>query len=222
MWNDNAARVTLRHIYLPSIILRHASPKPSQIYHRALKDTPCKTSTERKTTRIFTFYRHGKAYNRDTRYARRKLIIMEPSTEKSSCPISRSCESAFFFYTSSASFPTFMWGRCFLWDTSIELGLELPPLTVLSPTSHSLCYPTTSALVFLSFSFPRHLHHHHSLAYTHSSSLLNTYPYHFNLLSWTFWEISPTFVVSLILSFLILSSLVTPLINHKAGLRLSN
>ena len=47
---------------------------------------------------------------------------------------------------------------------------------------------------------------------TYSSSLLNTCPYHFNLLCCTFFDISPTFVVPLILSFLILSSLVTPLI----------
>ena len=48
---------------------------------------------------------------------------------------------------------------------------------------------------------------------TYSSSLLNTCPYHFNLLSCTFLDISPTFVVPLILSFLIMSSLVTPLIH---------
>ena len=48
---------------------------------------------------------------------------------------------------------------------------------------------------------------------TYSSSLLNTCPYHYNLLSCTFLDISPTFVVSLILSFVILSSLVTPLIH---------
>ena len=50
---------------------------------------------------------------------------------------------------------------------------------------------------------------------TYSSSLLNTCPYYFNLLSCTFLNISPTFVVPLILSFLILSSLVTPLIHHN-------
>ena len=48
---------------------------------------------------------------------------------------------------------------------------------------------------------------------TYSSSLLKTCPYHFNLLSCTFLDISPTFVVPLILSFLILSTLVTPLIH---------
>ena len=48
---------------------------------------------------------------------------------------------------------------------------------------------------------------------TYSSSLLKTCPYHFNLLSCTFFDITPTFVAPLMLSFLILSSLVTPLIH---------
>ena len=48
---------------------------------------------------------------------------------------------------------------------------------------------------------------------TYSSALLSTCPYHVNLLSCTFLEISPTFVVPLILSFLILSILVIPLIH---------
>ena len=48
---------------------------------------------------------------------------------------------------------------------------------------------------------------------TYSYSLLNTCQYHINLLSCTFLAISPTFVVPLILSFLILSSLVTPLVH---------
>ena len=45
------------------------------------------------------------------------------------------------------------------------------------------------------------------------ASLLNTCPYNFKLLSCTFLDISPTFAIPLILSFLILSSLVTPLIH---------
>ena len=52
---------------------------------------------------------------------------------------------------------------------------------------------------------------------TYSSSLLNTCPYHFNLVSCTSLDISPTFVVPPILSFLILSSLVTPLIHLKTS-----
>ena len=47
----------------------------------------------------------------------------------------------------------------------------------------------------------------------YSYSLLKTCSYHFHLLSCTFLDISPTFVVPLVLSFLILSSLVTPLIH---------
>ena len=55
---------------------------------------------------------------------------------------------------------------------------------------------------------------------TYSSSLRNTcpWPYHFNLLSCTFLDISPTFGVPLILPFLILSSLVTPLIHLNIGI----
>ena len=62
-----------------------------------------------------------------------------------------------------------------------------------------LLFPGTSILI--------------TLLPTYSFSLLNTCPYHFNLLSCTFLDISHTFVVRLILSFLILSSLVTPLIH---------
>ena len=71
--------------------------------------------------------------------------------------------------------------------------IQLPPLWSSSP------------------SFPRHLHPI-NLFPMYSYSLLNTCPYHFSLLSCTFVDISPTFVVPLILSFLILTSLVTPLI----------
>ena len=61
-------------------------------------------------------------------------------------------------------------------------------------------------------SFPRHLHPHQSLPYVFVSIGTFPFPYHFNLLSCTFFYISPTFVVPLILSFLILSRLATPLI----------
>ena len=50
---------------------------------------------------------------------------------------------------------------------------------------------------------------------TQCSSLRITCPYHFNLLSCTFFVISPTFAVPLILSFLILSSFVTPHIHRS-------
>ena len=45
-----------------------------------------------------------------------------------------------------------------------------------------------------------------ALLHTQSSYLLITRPYHLNFLSWTFFEISPTFVVPLILSFCIRST----------------
>ena len=60
--------------------------------------------------------------------------------------------------SSPASFPNFMSRLCFLRDSSILLGLALPPPIIICPTSRYWCYPTTSASVFLSF-FPRHLHH---------------------------------------------------------------
>ena len=49
-----------------------------------------------------------------------------------------------------------------------------------------------------------------------------TCPYHFNLLSCTFLDISPTFVVPLILSILILSSMVMPLIHPSSSLQNTN
>ena len=67
------------------------------------------------------------------------------------------------------------------------------------------------------FGLPLLLFHGTSITTTllpiHSSSLLKTCPYHFKLLSCTFLDISPTFANPLILSFLILSSLVIPLIH---------
>ena len=63
-------------------------------------------------------------------------------------------------------------------------------------------------------SFPRHLHRHHSSSCLRIHLLFSIRAHTtFNLLSCTFLDISPTFVVPLILSFLILSSLVTPLIH---------
>ena len=93
--------------------------------------------------------------------------------------------------SSSASFPTFMWGRCFLWDASIEIGLARPPLTILSPTKRSWCYPTTSALIVLSFFSPAP--QSPSLSCLRIRILFSIpCPYHFNLLSCTFLDISPT------------------------------
>ena len=53
-------------------------------------------------------------------------------------------------WTETVFLSHFMLGRCFLWDASNESGIVFHPLTVFSPTSGSWCYPTTSALVFLS------------------------------------------------------------------------
>ena len=67
---------------------------------------------------------------------------------------------------------------------------------------HLLLFPGTSIFI--------------TLLPTHSSSLLNTCPYHFNLLSCIFLDISHTSVVPLIVSFLIiLSNLVTPIIHLR-------
>ena len=76
------------------------------------------------------------------------------------------------------------------------------------PTS---CYPTTSTSVFLSFSFPAPPHHHSLANIVFLSS--QYMPIQLQLLVFcTFLNISPTFAIPLILSFLLLSSLVTPLI----------
>ena len=61
-------------------------------------------------------------------------------------------------------------------------------------------------------SLPRHLYNHHSLAHTFFfSSQYMTIPLQTTFMH--FLDISPTFAIPLILSFLILSSLVTPLIH---------
>ena len=62
-------------------------------------------------------------------------------------------------------------------------------------------------------SLPRHLYHHHSLAHTFFfSSQYMTIPLPTTFMH--FLYISPTFAIPLILSFRILSSMVTPLIHH--------
>ena len=52
----------------------------------------------------------------------------------------------------SPSFPMPMWGRCFVRNASIQPGLALPPLTILSPTRRSWCHLIiflwSSALLF--------------------------------------------------------------------------
>ena len=63
-------------------------------------------------------------------------------------------------------------------------------------------------------------HSHRLLHSARTSSHRITCQYHFNLVSWTFFEISPTFIeppfiVLLILSFLILSAFLTLYIHHS-------
>ena len=95
----------------------------------------------------------------------------------------------------------------------VDVSYETPPfnLTIFSDKSFLMLsnhlHFGLPLLLFPGTSIPI------SLLPTYLSSLLNTCPYHFNLLSCTFLDISPTFVVPLILSFLIMSSLVTPLIH---------
>ena len=92
-----------------------------------------------------------------------------------------------------------------------NISYETPPFTPVlrflpwrfSLKSRSWCYPTTSAsLSFFSPAPP-----------SPSLSCLRIILLFFYLLSCTFLNISPTFVVPLIISFLILSSLVAPLIH---------
>ena len=114
--------------------------------------------------------------------------------------------------SSSAYFPTFKCGRCVLWDVSIELSLELPPLTILLSDKSLLMLSN-----HLRFGIPLLLFPGTSIIITLRILLLFSIhaPHHFNLLSCTLLDISPTFVVHLVFSFLILSSLVTPLTHRN-------
>ena len=94
--------------------------------------------------------------------------------------------------------------RCLRLTRSCASSLTTPYLT-----SRSWCYPTTSAFVFLSLFL---WYHYHPLAHIFFPSSQYC-PYPFSLRSCTFVHFSHTFAVPLILSFLILSSLVTPLIH---------
>ena len=106
-------------------------------------------------------------------------------------------------------YPTSMWGRCRTIVASMQLG-RTPPLLAVHSLSDRLPHsPPTSSSVFLSFcflallcpslSFLRTPHLFSSLARTIASCVLGT-----------FFEISPTFKLPLIFSFVILSNLVSP------------
>ena len=85
--------------------------------------------------------------------------------------------------------------------------LKLPPPTVPSPSSPHLHCPSTSTFVFLLL-FPS-TSILVTLFPTYSPSLLVRCPYQFYPLSLTFLDISPTFVVPLNISLLILSIFIT-------------
>ena len=102
-------------------------------------------------------------------------------------------------------YPTSMWGRYGTIVASMQLG-RTPPLLTVPSLSDRLSHRTpTSSLVFLScflallYPSPTFLRTH--LLSSHSRTILR---------SWTFFEISPTFVLPLLIfSFMILSNLVT-------------
>ena len=102
-------------------------------------------------------------------------------------------------------YPTSMWGGY----GTIVASMHLSCQSLLSQiVFHS---PSTSSSVFLScfLAYP-------SPSFLRASSpLLITYPYHRIMRFWSFFKISPTFVLPLIFSFLILSNLVTPHIHRN-------
>ena len=77
----------------------------------------------------------------------------------------------------------------------VDVPYETPPFFAPAPPSPSLSCPHIRLIICV---------------------LLNACPYHFNLLSCTFLDISHTFIVPLFLSLLILSSLVIPTNDHPS------
>ena len=80
---------------------------------------------------------------------------------------------------------------CILWASGPEI--------ILSYHYHTLLYISLTTL---------HVRHYHCFPLLYSSYLLLTCPNHFNRLSFSFFDVSPTFVVPLILSFLDLAMFV--------------
>ena len=114
------------------------------------------------------------------------------------------CMCLFFFFCIFSHF--YVWSMCLMRRLHLARSCTSFP-------DNSLCDKSLLMLSnHLRFSLPLLLSPGTSIPITvlptYSSSPLNTSPYHFNLLSW----ISHTFVVPLFPSFLILSSMVTPLI----------
>ena len=124
--------------------------------------------------------------------------------------------------SSAANFPTFMWGRCFLWGASCASPLDnsLSDKSFLMLSNHL-------RIGLLLLLFPgMHLHHHHALFCPHILLLLFIYlfiylfillnytcPYHFNLTLLYFLVYFSHLRWPSILSFPILTSLLISLIN---------
>ena len=106
-----------------------------------------------------------------------------------------------------------MWGRCGTIVASMQLG-RTPPLRTVPSLSDRISHsPPTSSSVFLSFCFLALLYP--SPSFLRTPHLLTSHVRTCVLRYWTVFEISPTFVVPLIFSFLILSNLVTPHIHRN-------
>ena len=61
-----------------------------------------------------------------------------------------------FIFSSSASLPTLIWGRCFGSVIFKQLDLALLRQIMPSLSRHTWCCPSTSVSIYLSFSFPAH------------------------------------------------------------------
>ena len=110
----------------------------------------------------------------------------------------------YFFFT---TFSNSMMGRCF--GPVVTMLTDLAPLrpTIPSPSNHARCSSSSPVSFFLSFYSPAHPC---TPCYPYTSPPFVTCPYHFILPYWTSMDISPTFVVNIIISFLILSIFVIP------------
>ena len=131
------------------------------------------------------------------------------SEGKSILKVTRSCSS------SSASFPTFIWGRRFLLNPVLrflpwQFSLWQVVLDVIQPPLLRSSSP----------SFPRHLHHHHSLAYVSNFGgdpiKCNKFKKHFCLWNWAHCYPRGVATVPWRAAILVLHS-NAPVINAKTG-----